>query len=142
MAPTPKHRLPILEERTFRHVSWRQGKKSGVWQEACFTQECLAVESDSDLDLLKPVQLRLILGNGEMVLTQGVLTSRLEEGESTLMLFTLALTQSDVALIQACPPDSPEQLEALDSASDSTHMVALALMGAALVGLVAALLVG
>jgi hypothetical protein len=131
-----------LEERTFRHVSWRQGKKSGVWQEACFTQECLAVESDCDLDLLKPVQLRLILGNGEMVLTQGVLTSRLEEGESTLMLFTLALTQSDVALIQGCPPDRPEELEAHETASDSTHMVALSLMGAALLGLVAALLVG
>ena len=141
MSPTAKHRLPILEERTFRHVSWRQGKNSGVWKEACFTQESLAVESDCELAPLKPVQLRLILGNGEMVLTQGVLTSRLEDGESTLMLFTLALTQQDIALIQACPPDEPDELGLVDGEQDSTHRVALALMGTALLGLIAALLV-
>jgi hypothetical protein len=102
----------------------------------------LAVEATSRLDPVKPVQLRLILGNGEMVLTQGILTSRLEEKDSTLMLFTLALTQADVALIRACPPDPQDDLAPKGAESDSTHMVALMMMGAALMGLVAALLVG
>ncbi|MFT5585039.1 MAG: hypothetical protein ACI9VR_002627 [Cognaticolwellia sp.] len=142
MLVEPKSRLPILDGRTFRHVSWRQGKDCGVWPQACFTQECLAVKAESILGSLKPVQLRLILGNGEMVLTQGILTSRLEQAGSTLMLFTLALTQADVALIRACPPDPKEVAVPVGVDSDSTHRVALALIGAALLGLVAALLLG
>lgn len=114
-------------------MSWRQGRDSGVWLDAAYTQECLAVASRDPIQPKLPVQLRLILSDGEMVLTQGVLTSRLEEGQSPLMLFTLALTQADMAAIRDSPPfpilDRPEQLP---EGPDRLHQAAMVLVGAAL----------
>ncbi len=139
MAPTPKTRPPQLLERTFRHVSWRQGRNSGVWLDAAYTQECLAVASTETIQADLPVQLRLILSDGEMVLTQGVLTSRLEEGQTPLMLFTLALTQADLAAIRDSPPppvaDGADELEA---GPDRLHQAAMALVCAALATLAVA----
>lgn len=139
MTTSPTASRPLLTERRFLQVSWRQGSASGVWPLATFTQERLAVESEDLITPDAPVQLRLTLRGGETLLTEGTLSARLDEGPTPLMLFTLALRQADLKRIRASPPEPPAQHPDTRPRPDRLHILGLALLCVALGGLTLAL---
>lgn len=118
--------------RVLQHVAWRQGALNGTWADAQFDGDLLRVQGQESLEFQKPVQLRLMLSNGDWLTSIAVLSEDAPQGE---LHMTLALDPDQRDRLLSKTPAPAHVPPPLPPRRDPLNIAAFVLLGLTVSGL-------